>query len=345
MHVGVANFSSVEGAAHAFANAHGRGPAPGWMADAAVVEVHRHGRVVVRGTIAGRYVDIDGASDAIGRDTGIGALAGAAIGFGLGPPAFALGVVGGTMLGGAVEAGHVARQDAPGYDAVREQLPEESSAVVAFSDAERVGEMARALEGGADAVVQYRLTPEAEAQVRTWVAEAPPAAPAASTERTPQMEDMVITARFTDAGRARRALQQLKRFDDERRLRVRAGALLERSGQDRISLTGTDGEGAFMPPAGIVGMLIDAVTGPPDTVYARPDEGFYGRGGKPDPDDELALEEITRNLEPGVTLVIAEIVDPDEDVLEEALGEVGGTISRRPAREVHAELEAAERRA
>lgn len=283
MHVGVARFSSVDGADRAVANAHGRGAAPGWMADAAVVEVHPHGRVVVRGTVAGRYV--------------------------------------------------------------REQLPEASSAVVAFSDAERVSEMARALEAAANEVVQYALPPEAEAQLRSWVAEAPAATPPDPTERTPQMEDMVITARFTDAGRARRALHQLKRLDDEGRLRVRAGALLERSGQDRITLTGTGGEGAFMPPAGIVGMLIDAVKGPPDTLYARPDEGFYGRGGKPGPDDELVLEEITRNLEPGVTIVIAEIVDPDQDVLDEALGEVGGTVSRRAARDVHAELEAAEQRA
>ena len=159
------------------------------------------------------------------------------------------------------------------------------------------------------------------------------------------MEDMVITARFTDAGRARRALHQVKHLDDEGRLRVRAAALLERSGQDRITLTETaDYEGAFMPPAGIVGMLVDAVTGPPQVVYGRPSEGFYGRGAKPDPDDDLVLDEINRNLEPGVTIVIAEILDPDPDVLDEALGELGGTVTRRPARDVHAELQAAEQR-
>ena len=157
------------------------------------------------------------------------------------------------------------------------------------------------------------------------------------------MEDMVITTRFTDAGKARRALNQLKRLDDDGRLHVRAAALLERSGQDRITLTADD-EGAFMPPAGVVGMLIDAVMGPPEVLYARPSESFYGRGATPDPDDDLIVEELTRNLEPGVTIVIAEVADPDPDVLDDALRELGGTVTRRPARDVHAELKAAEQR-
>jgi hypothetical protein len=44
-----------------------------------------------------------------------------------------------------------------------------------------------------------------------------------------------------------------------------------------------------------------------------------------------ALEEIGRELEPGVTLVIAEVEDPDPDVLDSALRAVGGSLSRRPA--------------
>jgi hypothetical protein len=158
-------------------------------------------------------------------------------------------------------------------------------------------------------------------------------------------DDTVITARFTDAGRARRALHELQRLDDDGRLRVRAAALLERSGQDRITLSeGANEEGAFMPPAGIVGILVDALTGPPSAVVARPSEGFYGHDAKPDHEGEheLALESITKNLEPGVTLVVAEIVDPDPDVLEATLDELGGTVTQRPAQDVYAEIRAAE---
>jgi hypothetical protein len=36
-------------------------------------------------------------------------------------------------------------------------------------------------------------------------------------------------------------------------------------------------------------------------------------------------------LEPGVTLVIAKVRDPDPDALDSALAAVGGSASRRPA--------------
>jgi len=86
MHVGVARFSDVEGADRAFADAHDRGPGPGWPADGVVCEVHPNGRIVVRGTVAGRYVVVAGRTDPMGLDTGLGAMAGAVIGFVLGPP-------------------------------------------------------------------------------------------------------------------------------------------------------------------------------------------------------------------------------------------------------------------
>lgn len=53
------------------------------------------------------------------------------------------------------------------------------------------------------------------------------------------------------------------------------------------------------------------------------------------------LDEISRALEPGVTLVIAEIADPDPGVLDSTLEALGGSVTRRAAREVYAEVEAA----
>jgi hypothetical protein len=159
------------------------------------------------------------------------------------------------------------------------------------------------------------------------------------------MDDIVITMRFSDAGRARRALHELERCDEDGRLRVGGAALLERSGQDRIRLGDSAGdESAFMPPAGIVGMLVDAVSGPTEVLYARPTEGFHGHGADAGHEDEyeLALETISRALEPGVTLVVAEIIDPDPEVLDATLSKLGGGATRRPAHDVFAEIQAAE---
>lgn len=76
-----------------------------------------------------------------------------------------------------------------------------------------------------------------------------------------------------------------------------------------------------MPEKGIVGMMVDAISGPTGAVFARPTESFRGHGDRRAHEDEreLVLEEISRDLEPGVTLVIAEIADPDPGVLDPAL--------------------------
>jgi hypothetical protein len=49
----------------------------------------------------------------------------------------------------------------------------------------------------------------------------------------------------------------------------------------------------------------------------------------------------SRSLEHGVTLVIAEIADPDPEVLDSVLAPLGGNVTRRPARDIHAEIRAA----
>jgi uncharacterized membrane protein len=183
VYAGVATFGGVYGAERAFAKARERSPAADWLRQSAFVEVHHHGRVVIRGTVLGHYVDVDGEGDVIGDDTATGAIAGALAGFAFGPAAFATGLVGGATIGGVVEASHVPNLDGPGLDAVREQVPEGSSAVVVISGAEDVRAMSDALAGAADKFTHYRLSPEAEAELRSALTEAPaaqpPSAPAA----------------------------------------------------------------------------------------------------------------------------------------------------------------------
>jgi hypothetical protein len=160
------------------------------------------------------------------------------------------------------------------------------------------------------------------------------------------MEDTIITLRFTELGRARRALHELERLDREQRLQVRGATLVQRSGQGGIDAPSAarDDDGHYMPRGGTISMLLDALGGPVGVLSARPTEGFRGHGGRSpnEGERELALEEIGRSLEPGVTLVIAEIADPDPEVLDSALASLGGTVTRRPASDVYAEAQAAE---
>jgi hypothetical protein len=127
---------------------------------------------------------------------------------------------------------------------------------------------------------------------------------------------------------------------------VRGAALVQRSGQGGIDTppAARDDEGHYLPPGGSVGMLLDVLNGPLGVLSARPTESYQRHPGPSRHEDEreLALEEISRSLEPGITLVIAEIADPDPEVLDSTLAALGGTVTRRAARDVYAEVRAAE---
>ena len=178
--VGIATFSGVHAAEHAFAEARDGEPGAGWLGDAAFVEVHRRGRIVVRGAVLGHYVDVDGLGDVIGPDTAAGAVVGAVAGLPLGPSGFAAGLVGGATAGGAVEASQSTEPQGPAFDAIREHVPEGSSAVVVVADPERIRAMYRALFAAADTFVRYRLSAAAEAELRAALAETPRAPSARS---------------------------------------------------------------------------------------------------------------------------------------------------------------------
>ena len=137
----------LEGAEHAYADVLDEvGDAP-WVHEIAFVEHHRHDRVVVRGTFAGRYVDIDDEGDVIGKRTAEGALTGAIVGALFGPPGFAAGLVGGGAIGGLAEASHVPELHGTFFDEIRADVPEGSSAIVLLAAPEHVGAMVAGIRG------------------------------------------------------------------------------------------------------------------------------------------------------------------------------------------------------
>ena len=92
----------------------------------------------------------------------------------------------------------------------------------------------------------------------------------------------------------------LKLLDSEGQLRVRAAALVERPAPGRVgSPAGAeDGERAFLPGAG-VGTLVDVLSGPSAACSPTPEASARRRAVVPGGERALALEEISRDLEPG----------------------------------------------
>jgi uncharacterized membrane protein len=154
-------FDHIEGAERAYADvldASREGP---WVHEVAFVEHHRHDRIVVRGTFAGRYVDVDEQGDVIGKRTAEGALTGAVVGFFFGPMGLAVGLVGGGTAGGLSESKHVPHLHDAFIDEVRAEVPEKSSALLLLAGPEHVDAMVAAFEGRGGRLVRHRLSPQA----------------------------------------------------------------------------------------------------------------------------------------------------------------------------------------
>ena len=171
----VAVFRHIEGADHAYADAlDAVGDVP-WVHEIALVEHHRHDRLVVRGTFAGRYVDVDDQLDPIGRRTAEGALTGAVAGVLFGPAGLAVGIVGGGIAGGMTEARVPELHDAL-FDEVRADVPQGSSAVILLAAPDHVDAMAAAFDGHGGELTRRHLSAEAARALEAAVAGRPLAA-------------------------------------------------------------------------------------------------------------------------------------------------------------------------
>ncbi len=159
------------------------------------------------------------------------------------------------------------------------------------------------------------------------------------------MDDNVVIVKFADESKAYQALSDLNRLGDEGKVDVRSAILLERT-EDGFSIPeGADtAEGFDMVAGGLVGMLVGALAGPVGVLLG----GSMGAlaGGTADlarlADEDLALDGISKDIEPGSTALVAEVGEYAAEVLDKAMGALGGTVTRRPASDVYAEVVAAE---
>ena len=162
-------FDHVGGAERAYADVLGASAASPWVHEIAFVEHHRHDRIVVRGTFAGRYVDVDDEADVvIGKRTAEGALTGAIAGVLFGPAGLAVGLVGGASAG-SVGDGRAARLHDALIDDVRAEVPEKSSAIVLLASPEHADVMIAAFDGHRGRLIRHRLSPRGAEELENAV--------------------------------------------------------------------------------------------------------------------------------------------------------------------------------
>ncbi len=160
---------------YAAAKERSRADAP-WMHQVGFVERHHNGRLLLRGTFAGHYLDVDESDHVSQRRAGEGAVAGGLVGVLLGPPGIAVGLALGGVIGS--QAGDSTELEAE-PEALAAQLraavPRSSSAVVLIAPAPDVDEMLAALGDAAQGVVRRTLAAHQAAELEASLSMAPPA--------------------------------------------------------------------------------------------------------------------------------------------------------------------------
>ncbi len=174
----LARFHGEGTAVQSYAAAKDRpGPDQEWTRKVGFVERHHSGRLLVRGTFAGHYVDVDENDRFSQTGAGPGAVAGGLVGALIGPAGIALGL----LIGGGIGAHVGTPTDTEAEpeelaEQLRAAVPNSSSAIVLVAETADVDEMAAALGDRVAELTRRELTAQQQAALEAALATAPPAA-------------------------------------------------------------------------------------------------------------------------------------------------------------------------
>ena len=156
----------------------------------------------------------------------------------------------------------------------------------------------------------------------------------------------VIAVTFDEDSKAYQALNTLRQADRDGRVGIRSAVIVERRPEGTIRLQ--EGEdnviGAGTAGGSLVGMLIGVLGGPVGMLLGLGTGMAVGAAvdlGRAD-DAEDVLSQMSKSIPVGTTAIIAEVDESAVEVVDGEMAALGGTVTRRPAEEVLAELEAAE---
>lgn len=169
-------FADVNQAVEAYATACDRAvPRESWQDQVGFVEHHEDGHLVLRGTFAGRYVDVDEAAHVSEDGAARGFRAGALAGLFLTPAGFAVGSVLGALVGS--QEGEASERDSEPtllVEKLRAAIPAPGSAVVLAADADVVDSMLSAFAPSEGQVTRNTLSEDQVAALEATLSDQAP---------------------------------------------------------------------------------------------------------------------------------------------------------------------------
>lgn len=158
--------------------------------------------------------------------------------------------------------------------------------------------------------------------------------------------DNVVVVSFDDNSKPYHALSVFKSMSQQGRLVTKSAAVVQRDDKGALHIRdGFDAEtGDATATGSLVGMLVGVLGGPIGMLLGLSTGALIG--GTFDleraSDSDAVLSQVNTYLQPGKTVLVAEVTEDAVEALDTEMGRLGGTVTRRPTNQIVAELEAAE---
>jgi uncharacterized membrane protein len=156
----------------------------------------------------------------------------------------------------------------------------------------------------------------------------------------------VIAVSFSDHANAYEALSRLKELDAKGDIGVQGAAVVVRDDDGKIVTKDQIGEESVEGTlgGGLIGLLIGVLGGPLGVLVGGATGVLVGSLFDEDDTDETesALADISKSIRVGSTGLLADVSEEDPVAIDAVMANLGGTVLRRSAGDVQAEVAAAE---
>jgi uncharacterized membrane protein len=156
----------------------------------------------------------------------------------------------------------------------------------------------------------------------------------------------VIAVSFSEDAKAYEALSRLKELDTKGEVGVRGAAVVDREDDGKVATKDQIGDESVEGSVGggLVGLLIGVLGGPLGVLVGGATGVLVGSLFDEDDTDqtESALADISKSIRVGSTGLLADVSEESPVAIDAVMANLGGTVLRRSAGDVQAEVAAGE---
>jgi uncharacterized membrane protein len=161
--------------------------------------------------------------------------------------------------------------------------------------------------------------------------------------------ETIIAVSFEDSNRPYDALTKLQELDQQGQVELYEARVVERGTTGELAVKESvrgrgDDVGMATASGGLIGLLVGVLAGPVGMLLGGSIGLTTGAVIDLDTDerDDSVLSSFVRHIQPGETSVLAHVNEQSDEVVDNAMAGLGGSVLRQGAAEVEAELAAAE---